>query len=68
MATLDDLRAVRDKLLSGNLRVTIQSGGRSVTYAQPDLKDIERRIRELETEQGVRRTSIVAVRSSKNWS
>lgn len=67
MATLDDLRAARDKLLTGKRAVTVTSGGRSVSYALADLADIERRIRELEAEQGARRVSIVAVRSRKGW-
>lgn len=68
MATLDDLRTARDKLLTGRRVVTVTSGGRTVNYALADLADIERRIRELETEQGARRVSIVTVRSSKGWS
>jgi len=67
MATLEQLRDARDRLLTGQRVVTVSSAGRSTTYAEADLKDIERRIRELETEAGAQRTSIVQVRSKKGW-
>ena len=68
VAVLDDLRAARDALLMGKRAITVSSGGRSVTYAQPDLADVERRIRELENEAGAPRVSIVQVRAQKGWS
>jgi hypothetical protein len=66
-ATLDELRAARDQILIGRSVVTIASGGRSVTYGPANLAALERRIRELEANDGARPVSIVAVRSEKGW-
>jgi hypothetical protein len=67
MATLEQLRAARDELLMGERVVTISSGGRSVSLAAADLADIERRIRELEAQEGARPVSIINVRPQKGW-
>jgi hypothetical protein len=67
MATLDELRGARDKLLTGKRVASITSGGRTVQYVAADLADIERRIRELEKQEGARPVSTVHVRPRKGW-
>lgn len=66
MATLEQLRDARDRLLTGQRVVSVQSGGRSVTYAAADIEDIERRIRALEAE-AAKPVSVINVRPRKGW-
>lgn len=66
-ANLEELRAARDQIVMGRSVVTLSSGGRSVSYGPANLAALERRIRELEANDGARRVSVVAVRSEKGW-
>ncbi len=67
-ATLTELRAARDKVITGRARVMVTSGGRTVTYGPANLEALERRIRELEAQEGgARPVSIVKVRAEKGW-
>lgn len=65
-ATLEELKAARDKVLLGRSVVTISSGGRSVSYGPANLEALERRIRTIEAE-AARPVSTVHVRSKKGW-
>lgn len=66
-ATLAELRAARDEVLTGRHVVMVSSGGRSITYGPANLDALERRIRELEAQEGARPVSVVNVRAEKGW-
>ena len=66
-ATLDELKAARDQIITGRSIVTVSSGGRSVSFGPANLEALERRIRELEADEGAQPVSVVKVRPQKGW-